>query len=88
MEMNELGKYRLALIKLEAKEAGCKGNKEINDFVINYLYSLAMEANDDKVWDIIGDLSDKHIRKFLNKVEEYQDDEWFCMSYNEYWDNK
>jgi hypothetical protein len=73
---------------LEAKENGCKGAKEINDFVINYLYSLAVAANDDKVWDMLDDLSDKHIRKFITKAEEYKDDSNFAIAYNEYWDNK
>lgn len=86
--IQELGKYRLALIKLEAKEHGCKGQKQINDFVINYLYSLAVYANDDRTWDKFGDLSDKHIEKFLDKAEEYKDDEWFVMSYEEFWENK
>lgn len=86
--IHELGKYRLALIKLEAKEHGCKGAKAINDFVINYLYSLAVYANDDRAWDMLDDLSDKHIKKFLTKVEEFADDENFVGAYNEYWDNK
>lgn len=83
-KLSSLSKFELAVLTEEAKTAG----KDVNAFMAEYFFNLAMCANDDLVCDTIADLLDKHIEAFESRFDEFEDDESFCIAYTEHYQSK